>query len=61
MKESLTRRTVTSMQLMGAPWWSLMTRMVIPVAELLTAIRPSAAPLRSMKPASKQVFINKMT
>ena len=43
---------MTSMQLMGAPWWSLMTRMVIPVEELLTAIRPSSAPLRIIKPST---------
>ena len=41
---TLTCLVVTSMFVMGAPLWSLMTRTVIPVVGLLTAIRPSLPP-----------------
>lgn len=40
----LTCLVVTSMLVMGAPLWSLMTRTVIPVVGLLTAISPSLPP-----------------
>lgn len=40
----LTCLVVTSILVMGAPLWSLMTRTVIPVVGLLTAISPSLPP-----------------
>lgn len=53
-----TRRSVTSIQVMGAPWWSLITRAVMPVDELLTAMSPSAAPLMIMHPTNTSTNCN---
>jgi len=42
----------TSMPVSGAPCWSLITRTVIPVVLLLTAMSPSLPPDRIIRPTS---------
>lgn len=54
----LTCLVVTSMLVMGAPLWSLMTRTVIPVVGLLTAISPSLPPDIIILPVNTVININ---
>lgn len=58
----LTCLVVTSMLVMGAPLWSLMTRTVIPVVGLLTAISPSLPPDIIILPVNEEFqYLNKNT
>lgn len=56
----LTCLVVTSILVMGAPLWSLMTRTVIPVVGLLTAISPSLPPDIIILPVNEE-YLNENT